>query len=65
MKAVAVGIARQGDVAQLREALCAPLYLRAAEIQEITGVSAGAIATRLTRIRQRLTESIRAGGRPQ
>lgn len=37
--------------------------LSAAEIQEITGVSAGAIATRLTRIRQRLAESIRAGGR--
>jgi RNA polymerase sigma-70 factor (ECF subfamily) len=39
--------------------------LSAAEIQEITGVSAGAIATRLTRIRQRLAESIRAGGQPQ
>jgi RNA polymerase sigma-70 factor (ECF subfamily) len=39
--------------------------LSAAEIQEITGVSAGAIATRLTRIRQKLAESIQAGGRLQ
>ena len=39
--------------------------LSAAEIHEITGVSAGAIATRLTRIRQRLADNIRAGGRLQ
>jgi RNA polymerase sigma-70 factor (ECF subfamily) len=38
--------------------------LSAAEIEEVTGVSAGAIATRLTRIRQKLTERVQ-GGRGQ
>jgi len=32
--------------------------LSAAEIEEVTGVSAGAVATRLTRIRQKLTERL-------
>jgi RNA polymerase sigma-70 factor (ECF subfamily) len=36
--------------------------LSAAEIEEVTGVSAGAIATRLTRIRLRLTERVQGGG---
>jgi len=36
--------------------------LSAAEIEEVTGVSAGAIATRLTRIRQRLIERVKGGG---
>jgi RNA polymerase sigma-70 factor (ECF subfamily) len=36
--------------------------LSAAEIEEVTGVSAGAIATRLTRIRQKLTERVQGGG---
>ncbi len=36
--------------------------LSAAEIEEITGVSAGAVATRLTRIRQRLSEHVQGGG---
>ena len=38
--------------------------LSAAEIEEVTGVSAGAVATRLTRIRQKLTERVQ-GGRGQ
>jgi RNA polymerase sigma factor (sigma-70 family) len=38
--------------------------LSAAEIEEVTGISQGAIATRLTRIRQRLTERMQ-GGRGQ
>ena len=38
--------------------------LSAAEIEEITGISQGAIATRLTRIRQRLSERMQ-GGRGQ
>ncbi|MBZ5593609.1 MAG: sigma-70 family RNA polymerase sigma factor [Acidobacteriia bacterium] len=38
--------------------------LSAAEIDEVTGVSAGAIATRLTRIRQKLSERVQ-GGRGQ
>ena len=37
--------------------------LSAAEIEEITGVSAGAVATRLTRIRQKLTERMQGGRR--
>jgi RNA polymerase sigma-70 factor (ECF subfamily) len=37
--------------------------LSAAEIEEITGVSAGAVATRLTRIRQKLTERVQGGRR--
>jgi RNA polymerase sigma-70 factor (ECF subfamily) len=36
--------------------------LSAIEIEEVTGVSAGAIATRLTRIRLRLTERVQGGG---
>ncbi len=36
--------------------------LSAAEIEEVTGVSAGAIATRLTRIRQKLTDRLKGGG---
>jgi len=32
--------------------------LSAAEIEEVTGVTAGAVATRLTRIRQKLTERL-------
>lgn len=36
--------------------------LSAAEIQEVTGVSQGAVATRLTRIRQRLAEKVAAEG---
>jgi RNA polymerase sigma-70 factor (ECF subfamily) len=32
--------------------------LTAAEIEAVTGVSAGAVATRLTRIRQRLAATI-------
>lgn len=39
--------------------------LSAAEIEEVTGVSAGAVATRLTRIRQKLIERVQAGGRGQ
>lgn len=39
--------------------------LSAAEIEEVTGVSAGAVATRLTRIRQKLSERVQAGGRGQ
>ena len=35
--------------------------LSAAEIEEVTGFSAGAIATRLTRIRQKLTERVQGG----
>lgn len=38
--------------------------LSAVEIEEVTGVSAGAVATRLTRIRQKLTERVQ-GGRGQ
>ena len=38
--------------------------LSAAEIEEVTGFSAGAVATRLTRIRQKLTEQVQ-GGRGQ
>jgi len=38
--------------------------LSATEIEEVTGVSAGAIATRLTRIRQKLTERVQ-GDRAQ
>jgi len=38
--------------------------LSAAEIEEVTGVTAGAVATRLTRIRQKLTEQVQ-GGRGQ
>ena len=38
--------------------------LSAAEIEEITGFTAGAVATRLTRIRQKLTERVQ-GGRGQ
>ena len=37
--------------------------LSAAEIEEITGGSAGAVATRLTRIRQKLTERVQGGRR--
>jgi RNA polymerase sigma factor (sigma-70 family) len=37
--------------------------LSAAEIEEITGISQGAIATRLTRIRRRLTERVQGGRR--
>jgi RNA polymerase sigma-70 factor, ECF subfamily len=36
--------------------------LSAAEIEGVTGVSAGAVATRLTRIRQKLTERVKGGG---
>jgi len=36
--------------------------LSAAEIEEVTGVSAGAVATRLTRIRQKLSERVQGGG---
>jgi len=39
--------------------------LSAAEIEEITEVSQGAVATRLTRIRQKLGECVQAGGRGQ
>lgn len=39
--------------------------LSAAEIEEITQVSQGAVAARLTRIRQKLSERVRAGGREQ
>jgi RNA polymerase sigma-70 factor (ECF subfamily) len=39
--------------------------LSAAEIEEITEVSQGAVATRLTRIRQKLSERVQAGGRGQ
>ena len=35
--------------------------LSAPEIEEITGVTAGAIATRLTRIRQKLSERVQGG----
>jgi RNA polymerase sigma-70 factor (ECF subfamily) len=35
--------------------------LSAAEIEEVTGISAGAIATRLTRIRQKLIERVQGG----
>lgn len=35
--------------------------LSATEIEEITGISAGAVATRLTRIRQKLTERVQGG----
>jgi RNA polymerase sigma-70 factor (ECF subfamily) len=38
--------------------------LSAAEIEEVTGLTAGAIATRLTRIRQKLSERVQ-GGRGQ
>lgn len=38
--------------------------LSAAEIEEVTGVTAGAVATRLTRIRQKLIERLH-GGRSQ
>jgi len=38
--------------------------LSAAEIEEVTGVSAAAVATRLTRIRQKLAEQVK-GGRGQ
>jgi RNA polymerase sigma factor (sigma-70 family) len=38
--------------------------LSAAEIEEVTGLPSGAIATRLTRIRQKLTERVQ-GGRGQ
>jgi RNA polymerase sigma-70 factor (ECF subfamily) len=37
--------------------------LSAAEIEEVTAVSQGAVATRLTRIRQKLSERVQAGGR--
>ena len=37
--------------------------LSAAEIEEITSVSQGAVATRLTRIRQKLSGRVQAGGR--
>jgi RNA polymerase sigma-70 factor (ECF subfamily) len=36
--------------------------LSATEIEEITGVSQGAIATRLTRIRQRLAKGVQEEG---
>lgn len=36
--------------------------LSAAEIEEVAGVSAGAVATRLTRIRQKLTQRVQGGG---
>ena len=36
--------------------------LSAAEIEEVTGVSQGAIATRLTRIRQRLATRVQTEG---
>jgi RNA polymerase sigma factor (sigma-70 family) len=36
--------------------------LSAEEIAEVTGVSQGAVATRLTRIRQKLAEQVRAEG---
>lgn len=36
--------------------------LSAAEIEEVTGVSQGAVATRLTRIRQKLAEQVQAEG---
>jgi RNA polymerase sigma factor (sigma-70 family) len=36
--------------------------LSAAEIEEVTGVSQGAVATRLTRIRQRIAEQVQAEG---
>jgi len=39
--------------------------LSAAEIEEVTAVSQGAVATRLTRIRQKLSERVRTGGRRQ
>ena len=39
--------------------------LSAAEIEEITEISQGAVATRLTRIRQKLSERVQAGGRGQ
>lgn len=39
--------------------------LSAAEIEEVTEISQGAVATRLTRIRQKLSERIQAGGRGQ
>lgn len=35
--------------------------LSAAEIEEVTGITAGAVATRLTRIRQKLTEQVQGG----
>jgi RNA polymerase sigma-70 factor (ECF subfamily) len=35
--------------------------LSAAEIEEVTGVTAGAVATRLTRIRQKLTDQMHGG----
>ena len=37
--------------------------LSAAEIEEVTGFTAGAVATRLTRIRQKLTERVQGGRR--
>lgn len=36
--------------------------LSAAEIEEVTGITAGAVATRLTRIRQKLAERVKGGG---
>ena len=39
--------------------------LSAAEIEAVTGLTAGAIATRLTRIRQKLTARLRRGGPDQ
>jgi RNA polymerase sigma factor (sigma-70 family) len=36
--------------------------LSAAEIEEVTGISAGAVAARLTRIRQKLSERVQGGG---
>ena len=39
--------------------------LSAAEIEAITGVSAGAVATRLTRIRQKLAARLRVDGTPE
>ncbi len=38
--------------------------LSAAEIEEVTGFTAGAVATRLTRIRQKLIERVQGGHRP-
>ena len=39
--------------------------LSAAEIEAITGVSAGAVATRLTRIRQKLAARLRVDWTPE
>jgi DNA-directed RNA polymerase specialized sigma24 family protein len=36
--------------------------LSTADIEEVTGVSSGAVATRLTRIRQKLFERVQGGG---